>query len=415
MKDACNEPTWTDLAVWRYGVISPLLHPDPQGGRLCETLESLAQKPYRRPDGSFVRLSPETIRKWLYRYQHGGLPALAPVSRKDKGRSQVKEELIDAMAALRKDHPRWTLKLIFEELITTKQWNGSRPSRASLYRVAKQVNLMRDPHRENPPTRPFAYAHFGQMWSGDFLHGPRVYVGKKKRKTYLHAIIDDATRTIVCARFALSERTETLIAELQTAIRRFGICQRLYVDNGAAYQSRHLKVVCARLGIQLHHTPPYKPQGRGKIERFFRRVREQFLAKTCAKTLPSLNAEFVSWLASYNTTPHRALGISPLEKRMQQESCCCELPETTDLDALFFHEKRCRVYRDHTIRLMRRVFEVQDALPGSRVTVRFLPWEPDRAYVGECATPLRLVDSLENARRFDHPIASTPKGEKYDS
>jgi len=101
----------------------------------------------------------------------------------------------------------------------------------------------------------------------DFLHGPKLIAGKKKKKTYLHVILDDSSRFIVHGGFYLTESVEPLINDLMGAVRRFGIPQHFYTDNGAAYSSRHLKIICARNGIDLVHTPPYRPQGRGKVER----------------------------------------------------------------------------------------------------------------------------------------------------
>jgi len=186
-------------------------------------------------------------------------------------------------------------------------------------------------------------------------------------------------------------------------VRKFGICQRLYTDNGASYASRHLKIVCARLSIHLHHTPPYKPQGRGKIERFFRTVRDQFLATDRSKTPQQINKAFNQWLADYHHNIHSALKCSPLQKRMQIESMCKIVPEVTDIDALFRTEKRCRVYNDGTVHLLKKRFEVPDYLPGDRVTVYYLPWNLSQIYYGDEMKPARLLDTVANAHRFDHP------------
>ena len=117
------------------------------------------------------------------------------------------------------------------------------------------------------------------------------------------------------------------MSELMLAVRRFGVCQRFYTDNGPCYASRHLKEVCARLGIHLVHTPPYRPQGRGKIERFFLTVREQFLSEQHAASLEQLNCDLQQYLAEYHQRPHRSLGSSPLQKRLAADNACRPLPE----------------------------------------------------------------------------------------
>jgi len=275
-----------DLALWRYGIISPLLHRDANDLQLCEMLTVVSESRYIHPDdGRFVILSAEAIRKWLYRFNHGGLDALCDKQRSDKGSRDVPACLADAMFELRLAHPRWTLALLLDELIHRKLWDETRPSRSTLYRFARDSNLMRDPHLlAVEPVRPFEFDQFGQMWTADFMHGPKLYAGRKKHKSYLHVIIDDCTRYVVSGRFYPSESTQSLIVELMTAIRRFGIAHRLYTDNGSAYNSRHLKIVCANLSMQQPHTPVRRPQGRSKVERFFRTVREQFLARQQYKT-----------------------------------------------------------------------------------------------------------------------------------
>jgi putative transposase len=393
-----------DIGVWRYGIISALLHQHPDDGPLYLKLESLAARIYYHPDGRQIHYSEETLRKWLYRFRQGGLPALSDNPRVDKGTHQIPEAITEALFALRDKHPRWTVSRMLDQLVKDLLWNKRIPSSSSLYRYAREHNLGRDPHlkTERSP-RPFEFTNFGQMWTADFMHGPRLWVNKRKRKTYLHAIIDDASRYVVSAGFYLAENVQNLICELMRCVRKFGICQRLYTDNGASYSSRHLKIVCARLSIHLHHTPPYKPQGRGKIERFFRTVRDQFLATDRSKTPQQINKAFNQWLADYHHNIHSALKCSPLQKRMQIESMCKIVPEVTDIDALFRTEKRCRVYNDGTIHLLKKRFEVPDYLPGDRVTVYYLPWNLSQIYYGDEMKPARLLDTVANAHRFDHP------------
>jgi putative transposase len=269
----------TDLAVWRYGIISALLHRNEADGILEDDLLGLAARSFRTLDGGVVSYSPETLRKWLYRYRNGGLPALADTKRKNIGSHEsVQQEIENRLFELREEHQRWPLSRLLRQLIEEKLWDRITPSRATLYRFAKTANLQRDPHlTQHTPARPFAYQDFGQLWMADFLHGPKIRVKGKKRKTYLHAIIDDATRYIVRAGFFLSEDTEVLMKELMATIRTYGRPLRFYTDNGACYASKHLKFVCANLGVHLIHTPPGKPRGRGKVERFFRTVRDGLL------------------------------------------------------------------------------------------------------------------------------------------
>lgn len=396
-----------DTALWRYGIISPLLHRDANDLTFGEMLDQASLRKYVHPDGSHIMLSPETLRKWMYRYLHLGLPGLEDKTRSDKGHYQIPQEIEDKLITLRMDHPRWTIARMIKELTRTGMWNGRKPSRSALYRFAKARNLQRDPHiHPEMGRRPFAYDHFGQLWVADFLHGPKLYAGKKKCKTYLHIILDDSSRYIVHGGFYLTESVESLIHDLMGAVRRFGLPQRFYTDHGAAYVSRHLKLICAKNGIDLVHTPPFKPQGRGKSERLFRTVRDQFLCDPY-KTVDQINKAFQVWVSRYHETLHSSLNCSPLQKRLQSPTVCRMLSPTIDIEALFRMERRCRVYNDSTIRFKNIRYEVPECLPGSRVKIYYMPWEKTTVYYGDDMKKARNVDLSINARRFENPNQNT--------
>lgn len=392
------------IALWRYGLISPLLHGDIDGLTLQDRLNLIAAQKWVKPGQTPAKVEAETLRKWLYRYRASGLAGLRDAVRRDKGSFQIADSLQDAIRQRREQHPRWTLSILFEDLLKAKLWNGIKPSRAALYRFCEAHHLQRDPHRQPSQTfQAFEHPCFGQLWMFDFMHGPKVWFRQQKRKAYLHAILDDCTRYIVAGQFHFAETVESMLEDLQAAIRRFGIPQRLYSDNGAAYKSTHLKMVGARLAMALPHTPPYRPEGRGKIERFFRTVQERFLATSTGKTLEALNQEFQGWLNEYHQSPHSMLGESPLARRSTVNNLCQRLPEQIALDPLFYFEKRCRVYQHGVIRLRRRDFEVPGCLSGSRVKVFYLPWKPEQVWYGDEYQPARLLDKHANARRGGLP------------
>lgn len=189
------------------------------------------------------------------------------------------------------------------------------------------------------------------------------------------------------------------MTELMAGVRSHGKPQRFYTDNGACYASKHLKFACANLGIHLIHTPPGQPRGRGKVERFFRTVRDQFLDghKSPVHTLEGLNKAFSQWLAGYHQRIHGALGITPLQKRLSRKSACNPLPEAIEIEPLFRMKRRCKVYLNSTIHLKKRRYEVMDALPGQRVDVWFMPWDLATVWYGPDLKPARPVDPNRNA------------------
>jgi putative transposase len=219
----------------------------------------------------------------------------------------------------------------------------------------------------------------------DVMHGPSVVVGERvKRKTYLIAFIDDATRVIPHAAFALSENTQTFLPVLKLAIEKRGLPQRLYVDNGANYRSRHLALVCAKLGIALIHARPYRPQGKGKIERWFKSVRAQAAHAPHerghrqpggAQPAPGgLDRGRVS------PQPHRGLdGVTPLEQWARPATTCASRSRAWTWPMLFLFEAERKVQKDRTVSLNGVVYEVDAALVGEKVTLRFDPWRTARA------------------------------------
>jgi putative transposase len=406
MNQTCSQPD--DLGVWRFGIISPLLHYVNDELPLHTQIRMLSEKTFVTPDGKQKKLCADTLRYWLDRYRAGGLDALRNKARIDQGETSVPVELQKVLAALREKNPGWKTIRLLRTMIKAGDWNGVKPSRCSMYRYVKKNGLNTVSVNKTTSVRSFEYPFFGDMWSSDFLHGPKVRNGVYMHKAYLCAIIDDATRYIVSAQFYLSEETGSLLDSFMLAIRRFGVPKRLYTDNGSAFRSKHLQTVAARLGISLPHTPPYTPQGRGKIERFFRTVREEFLEGLGTQTLDDLNVKFCKWINEYHCRPHSSLDMSPLNRKLTDNGePLQQLPSTTNIDACFMLEHYCKIGPDGCVRLFKRRFEIPHSIVGTKVLVFYLPWVQDRIFVGEKKEPVTQIDKVRNALRFDKPQRGT--------
>ena len=176
----------------------------------------------------------------------------------------------------------------------------------TIYRLLHWHGLMdRSPKPED--RRKYEAESPNDLWQSDVMHGPQVLVDQKNRKTYLIAFIDDHSRLIVFGGFYLSENLTCFMDAFQRALAKRGLPRKLYVDNGSAYRSHKLEYTCASLAIALIHARPYKPQGKGKIERFFKTVRSQFLPTAELSSLERLNQSFTDWLENtYHQRVHRA-------------------------------------------------------------------------------------------------------------
>lgn len=402
MQEQYQQPK--DIGLYRFGIIAPLLHRTENDPPQHVRIEQLARTDFLTRDGRLKHYSPDTIRDWLQLYRTCGVDGLRKKPRKDQGGSSVPEVLGAALADMRKCQPLWTTRRILSALHEQGLWNGRTPSKSALYRFTASHSLNRSAVQPAEAVRSFEYPFFGDLWSADFLHGPKVCCGTYRFKSYLHAIIDDATRYVVIARFHLAEDTRSLLDDLMLAITRFGIPKRFYTDNGAAFRSGHLREVAARLCIALPHTPAYKPRGRGKIERFFRHVRESFLTGRKSTTLDKLNADLGAWINQYHNRLHRTIGMTPLERKLADTGPELRLlPAVGNANDIFRMEVLKRIGSDGCVRLFSKRYDVPDAIPGQSVIVSYLPWDQSYILVGPDKLLVKPLNSINNAQRFDKP------------
>jgi transposase InsO family protein len=283
------------VALFRYGLIADLVRLEPGAEGLYRLIAEKAERDYVIPGTSRTRVAAETLRHWLKRYRAGGFEALLPKPRADRGRPRtIPEDLAELLTAIKAQHRELPVRAVIEQA----RASGQLPEEVELapstaHRLLAREGLMRKTTDapSSKDRRRFAFARAGQLWMSDVMHGPSVTVeGKMRRKSYLIAFLDDATRLIPYAAFALSENTVSFLPVFKQAIVRRGIPERLYVDNGANFRSHHLALVCAKLGVALIHTRPYQPQGKGKLERWFRTVRAQLIAHLAPEDTASLEA-----------------------------------------------------------------------------------------------------------------------------
>ena len=321
----------------------------------------------------------------------------------------------DQLCVLKEAHPAFSVAML---IATARQQQLVPPeivlAPATVHRLLSRQGLMARP-AEEPTTkdrRRFAFDAPNELWMSDVMHGPSVLDpdDRRRHKTYLIALIDDATRIIPYAAFAHRETVAAFLPVFERAVRRRGIPKRVFVDNGAAYRSRHLAVVCAKLGVTLIHARPFQPQAKGKIERWFRTVRSQLLPtllEADTHDLPALNRRLWAWIeGEYHDAPHRGLdGVTPID-RWATTSAHIQLPGDDLADLFLFEEKR-KVQTDRTVSLHGVVYEVEAALVGATVTLRYDPTRATRGvqvlFPGRPIAIAKPVDAYANCFvRRDH-------------
>ncbi len=392
-----------EVALFRYGVIGDLVHLPPGTKGLQARLEEKAEIDYRIPGSRRVRVASETIRDWLKKYRRSGFEALRPQVRADLGQSRVMpRDVADLLLSIKEEKPALSVQLVIREALASGKVVDGLPLPAStVHRLLSRAGLMAKKPGEpsSKDHRRFAFEKAGDLWMSDVMHGPAVIVEGKKRKAYLIAFIDDSTRVIPYATFTLSENAASFLPVLKEAVLRKGAPRRLFVDNGSAFRSHQLALACAKLGITLIHARAYHPEAKGKMERWFRTVRMQLLPRLGAADLASLDAlnrRLWAWVeAEYHRTPHRGLGgVTPLDRWATVADEVRYLD--ADLDDLFLQESKRKVAKDRTVSLDAVVYEVEAALVGETVTLRFDPSKPGRAVQvwlkGEKIQDAKVVD-----------------------
>ena len=258
------------IGLFRYQLIREAADPVHSTRARGRLVRAVAAGEHTDPAGRRVRVSRDTLDRWIRAWRRGGFDALVPSPRQSSPRLPV--EVIEMAVALKRENPDRTGAQVRRILRTQMGWA---PGERTLQRWFADDPRITEAGAAGPVFGRFEAARPNELWTGDALHGPTI----AGRKTYLFAFLDDHSRAIMGHRFGFAEDTVRLAAALRPALGSRGVPDGIYVDNGSAFVDAWLLRACASLGIRLIHSAPGRPQGRGKIERYFRTVREQFLVE----------------------------------------------------------------------------------------------------------------------------------------
>ena len=271
-------------------------------------------------------------------------------------------------------------------------------------RLVKEYDLLKPAAESSSKLREaFSKRYANEMWQLDTMFGPYVTNGRTKTQTKLIAFIDDASRIVPHGEFFFAENTASLVSALRSALYKRGIPQTLYADNGSIYTCSEIQQICARVGAILCHAPVRDGAAKGKIERFFRTVRMQFLARNLdLSSLAALNGQFRDWVErEYNSTVHSTLKMKPVDRFGMDLDRIRFLNPMEANDELFYFEEDRTVRKDNTFQLKNVRYEAPRRLPSRRIQVRFDRSGPSRVvvyYKGERMGEAREVDFLANDR-----------------
>lgn len=312
-----------------------------QGKSIQARIRQVSKMAFEDEDGNQRRFTWRTIQTWLYRFKVSGITSMQSKPRSDKGKP-------------RKVHPEKLLEAIEQvlPLFRGKHYNKGQIYRAAIERgllrreevapntfrrLCNQLELLKpDSQVENKRRLAFSKRYANEMWQADTMFGPFVKTcppsgqpapryagpagsrrdGSTSGQTKLICFLDDASRVVCHAEFFFSENLDSLIKAFRSALYKRGIPESLYVDNGSIYTCKEIVQICARLGTLLCHAPLRDGAAKGKVERFFRTVRQDFLSRALdLSSIDLLNRAFISWVEDeYHTRPHSTLDMRPIDR-----------------------------------------------------------------------------------------------------
>lgn len=386
------------VATFRFKVIADLVGGVCLPNKELQTLiKEKAKRQWEIPFSDRKTISANTIRRWINHYEEGScdIKTLYPKDRDDRGGSRaIDSETGASLLQIRTELPDLGVPGILYEMEKRKIIKRvNEIKRSTVYRFFHQNGGLKK-KAAKVDRRRFEAEFPNDIWQTDVMHGPKVKIDNGWKKTYLIAFIDDHSRLIPHATFYLDEGVKTFLKALKVAFLTRGLPRKLYTDNGSAFRSKHLDYALASLQIVLWHAKPYTPQGKGKIERFFKTVRGSFLAGGVSQDLIELNEQFSVWLHQrYHLATHSSTGEKPLSRFTKNIELIRAAPE--NIDDHFRKVEIRKVTKDRVVHLDGRLYQAPIDLIAERVEIVFHPDNYDNVEVRFKGKSYGFLESLD--------------------
>lgn len=393
-----------EIALMRYGAIAPLIAGlDENYPSKTAFYTEVSNKGITGPDGRVHHYAPATIEKWYLDYQNHGFDALVPKSRADAGMSRkLDDDLQEQIRYFKTNYPRMSAAAIYRQLKTDGSIINGQVSESTVCRFVNQLqNELRQ--TTNRDMRRYERPHINEVWCGDSSVGPRLTdKDGKKHRIYIIALIDDASRFITGIDVFYNDNFVNLMSVMKSAVSKYGRPKVLNFDNGKSYKNKQMELLAARIGTTLSYCQPYTPTGKAKIERWFRTMKDQWMAGLDIQdfhSLDELRGSLHSYVQQYNQTPHSSLrGNSPQDRFFSEPEQIRRL-SSDDISKDFLLEIERRVSADCVIVIDQIEYEVDYRFARQRIRLRYSPDMKD-IFVVETdgtLTPIRLLNKTENA------------------
>jgi len=407
------------VALFRLSVLGSLTSRiDVRHGELKKLIKAQAEQHFDIPNSKKIKISARTIERWYHLWKKHGLDGLDPKVRKDRGDCKLSEEAKSLILKFKEEDMRRSLTTLLD--LIGKQGFKNLP-RSSVHRFLQSQYMSKRVVSDAPTIerRQFLAQYANEIWYGDVMHGPKIMTEKGLKKVYLITIIDDASRLVAHSEFSLNEQAVSIEKILKEAVMRRGLPNRLIVDNGSAYKSSSLQEICARLEIRLIHCRPYEPEAKGKLERWHRTVRDQFINElnlSLIKNLEDINIRILAWVEEiYHKHKHSSLDTqTPLERyrkdvvniRLLGEKAKC-------IDEIFYHRIKRHVKKTGVINYNGNEYEVPYEYASTYINLVIDPYIEKPKYLesleGKKIADVVALNALKNTyRERQRPTEAKP-------
>jgi transposase InsO family protein len=399
-----NQNKAQSIALMRYAVIAPLISGLSDQYPSNEAFfREASLKGVLLADGSTRHFAPQTIKYWYHNYLRAGFDGLLPSSRSDSGKPRKLDDDLQArIRHLKTNYPRMSAAAIFRQLRENGTVTANQLSESTVTRFIRQFELEMKTTASHEMRR-YERPHINEVWCGDSSAGPYLKMPDgKKHRVFIIALIDDASRLIVGIDVFFNDNFVNLMSVMKSAVARYGHPQIYNFDNGSAFKNRQMELLAARTGSVLHYNQPYTPTQKAKIERWFRTMKDQWLACLDIRDFMSLSAlrkDLLAYVLRYNQTPHSSLGgMSPQDRFFSEPQHIRRLSDE-EIEKHFLLEIERRVSIDSVITIDQVAYEVDCRFAKKRVCLRYSP-DMEKIFIVETDgtfTPIRLLNKQENA------------------
>lgn len=393
-----------EIALMRYGAIAPLIAGlDENYPSKTAFYTEISAKGLVGPDGRVHHYAPATIEKWYLDYQNHGFDALVPKGRSDAGMSRkLDDELQERIRYFKMNYPRMSAAAIYRQLRADGSIINGQVSESTVCRFVNQIQneLRQTPNRD---MRRYERPHINEVWCGDSSVGPRFTdADGKKHRIYIIALIDDASRFITGIDIFYNDTFVNLMSVMKSAVSKYGRPKVLNFDNGKSYKNKQMELLAARIGTTLSYCQPYTPTGKAKIERWFRTMKDQWMAGLDMRdfhSLDELRGSLHAYVQKYNQSPHSSLqGMSPQDRFFSEPEQIRRL-SSDEIEKDFLLEIERRVSADCVIVIDQIEYEVDCRFARQRIRLRYSP-DMKEIFIVEsdgALTPIRILNKTENA------------------